>query len=306
MTENTARSEETGHPLSGKAWQAEALARHPGLAGAEALIASRLIRLHAINPKLPRLKSTHRKWLLTHSLFALTSARDPMDPLSGLTASRLIDTVIEIGAASRNTATAFLQEMLTYKFLQEVPDVPDRRVRVLDVTDVSVAGMRVWFDAHMEALDLLDGGARLATAEAHPQIFRLAQAAATRALVDNPDWREPRDSIAGFAWSDAGGMILHDLITRLPGVVPENGRYVIGPLAVSALADRYLISVSNAKRMFMKAERDGLAGWTEPRRRGAFWMSEALIADYFHWEATKLAALDRAYRDVVTALGLGG
>ena len=51
---------------------AESLARHPRYLAAEALIAGRLIGLQEKSPRLTRLKSNHRKWLITHSLYALS------------------------------------------------------------------------------------------------------------------------------------------------------------------------------------------------------------------------------------------
>lgn len=302
MVDNLAR--QTGSlPLASDRHDAASLASHPDIAAAEALIATRLIGLQDKSPRLTRLKSNHRKWLITHSLFALSSQRTPDDPLSGLTASRLIDTVMKIGAASRNTASAFLQELLTYKFLREIPDVPDRRVRVLETTEISDFGMHTWFMAHMAALDLLDGGTRERTAEAHPGLFRLAHMRATESLVDDPEWRNPPDCVAPFAWSDAGGMILHDLIIRLHRSARfSDGRHMIGPLALSDLAEHYAISVSNVKRMFSRAEKDGTAGWTAPRRRGDFWMAATMVSAYMRWEAVKLAALDAAFRDACREL----
>lgn len=290
-------------PAGGAPLTAAQIASHPKFPEAEALVAHRLIALQLQSPRLVRLKSSHRKWLLTHSLFALSSQRNPADPLSGLTASRLIDMVIDIGAASRNTASSFLQEMLTYKFLREVPDVPDRRVRVLEPTEISVNGMKRWFDGHMDGLDLLDGGNRMAECEADPNLFRRAHMYAAAQLVDDMTWREPRPSVALFVLSDAGGMILHDIITRLPDARQEADRKVIGPLAVSDLAERYAVSISNVKRMFSKVESEGLAGWTEPRRRGLFWISDRMLADYFHWQSAKFAALDAAIHRAVAERG---
>lgn len=299
LARHTHRNDSLPAPL-----EAHVLARNPLCLEAEALIAARLIGLQEKSPRLTRLKSNHRKWLITHSLFALSSQRNPADPLSGLTATRLIDTVMKIGAASRNTASAFLQELLTYKFLREVPEVPDRRVRVLETTEISDYGMRTWFMAHMAALDLIDGGSRERIAEENPSLFRLAHLYATRSLVDDPAWRNPPEILASFAWSDAGGMILHDLITRVCGTKPADGRFVLGALALSELAEKYAISVSNVKRMFSKAEQDATMGWTAARRRGDFWMSAAFVESYLGWEAVKLAALDRAFLQASAELGL--
>lgn len=271
------------------------IATHPKFPEAEAHVARQLIEMQEKTPRLTRLKSSHRKWMITHALFALSSERLPSDPLSGLTASRLIDTVIDIGAASRNTASAFLQEMLAYKFLREIPDVPDRRVRVLEPTDISIAGMKRWFDSHIEALDLLDGGNRMATYATMPEIFRAAHKRAASRLLEAPDWREPRPTISHFLWAEAGGMILHDLITRLPAAQFKDDRIWLGPLALSDLAEKYAVSVSNVKRMFSHTEKQGLAGWAEPRRRGSFWLSHIILQDYFFWQSNKFAALDEAF-----------
>jgi AraC-like DNA-binding protein len=293
------KTEKTGRVLPGRPLTAEEIAVHPRFPEAEAIIARRLIALQDRSPRLVRLKSSHRKWLITHCLFALSSQREASDPLSGLTASRLIDIVEEIGAASRNTATAFLQEMLTYKFLREVPEIPDRRVRILEPTEISISGMQSWFDGHMEGLDLMDGGGRVAACAADPSLFRLAHMYAAARLVEDPVWREPRPCIALFVLSDAGGMILHDLITRLPEARREGDRLVIGPLSIAELAEHYAVSASNVKRMFTKVESAGLAGWSAPRRRGDFWISDRMLADYFHWQAAKFAALDAAIHTAV-------
>lgn len=279
---------------------------HPRFPAAEELVARRLIALQEQAPRLTRLKSSHRKWLITHSLFALDSQRDPADPLSGLTASRLIDVVVDISAASRNTASSFLQELLAYKFLREIPDVPDRRVRLFQLTEISVNGMRTWFDSHMEALDLLDGGNRAEICAARPELFRPAHRLAAARLVADPSWRDPRPSIAPFLFSDAGGMILHDIITRLPHARAEGDRLLFGPMAVSDLAEKYAVSVSNVKRMFATVEKEGLAGWTGERRRGSFWMSRAMLSDYFHWQAAKFAALDEAIHQMAGTQDMAG
>lgn len=304
MVDNLARHSAGKPAPKSTPMDVESLVANPAFPAAEALVAARLIALQGASPKLPRLKSNHRKWLITQSLYAIASQRDPAEPLSGLTASRLIDTVIEIGAASRNTASAFLLEMLTYKFLREVPDVPDKRVRILELTDISILGMRTWFEAHMQALDTLDGGTRVAVSAAEPALFPLAQRHAARALVESPAWRNPPDSIAGFAWSDAGGMILHHLMTMIPEGHREGGRVMIGQVVLSDLAERYTISVSNVKRMFSRVEKEELAGWTQQRRRGTFWMSEAMVGDYLRWEAEKLAALDAAFHHACQTLAI--
>lgn len=268
---------------------------HPLFFSVERQIARHLITIHEGTPRLSRLKASHRKWLLTQSLYALSLQRSPDDPLSGLTATRFVDVVMKLDAASRNTATAFLAELVAYKFLRDIPDIPDRRVRVLETTEASDKAMISWFMGHMDCLDRLDGGNRSSMAAADPRLFRLAQPHAARALVEDTAWRDPPDSIGHFLWSDLGGMVLHDLISRLENFDPDAESTDAGPVTLASLSEKYMVSTTNLKRMFKKAESAGLLGWDQPRRRGSLWLSKLFLFDYFSWQSTKFAALDAAF-----------
>lgn len=280
------------------------IAAHPLFPSIEKQIARHLIGIHLQTPRMSRLKASHRKWLMTQSLFALALRRTPDDPLSGLTATRFVETVMRLGAASRNTATGYLAELVAYKFLRDVPDVPDRRVRVLEATELSLGGMRSWFNGHMACLDRLDGGRREQTSIDHEAIFILAQPLAADMLVDDPVWRDPADSIGHFLWSDLGGMVLHDLVSRLDDVDRQAARHLAGPVTLAELSEVYQVSATNLKRMFKKAETDGLLGWELPRRRGSLWLGKAFLEDYFTWQSAKFAALDLAYHQACDQLGI--
>jgi AraC-like DNA-binding protein len=209
---------------------------------------------------------------------------------------------MRLGAASRNTATGYLAELVAYKFLRDVPDVPDRRVRVLEATELSLGGMRSWFNGHMACLDRLDGGQREQTSYDNEAIFVLAQPMAADMLVDDPIWRDPPDSIGHFLWSDLGGMVLHDLISRLDGVDRLAPRVLAGPVTLAELSEVYQASATNLKRMFKKAETDGLLGWELPRRRGNLWLAQGFLEDYFTWQSAKFAALDFSYHQACQEL----
>jgi hypothetical protein len=272
------------------------IASHPLFPAIEKQIAQHLIAIHNETPRLSRLKASHRKWLMTHAMFALSLSRRDDDPLSGLTATRFVEIVMRLGAASRNTATAYLSELVAYKFLRDIPGIPDKRVRVLETTEISNAAMMRWFVGHMACLDRLDGGNREATTMADPRIFRLGQPIAAEILVADPLWRDPPDSIGHFLWSDLGGMILHDLIARLGDFDRTAQRTVVGVVTLAELSEIYMISATNLKRMFKKAESEELLGWELPRRRGDLWLSQRFIEDYFTWQSAKFAALEIAYR----------
>ncbi|MDM9623474.1 hypothetical protein [Rhizobium sp. S96] len=288
---------------SGKVHTREEILHHPAFPSVERQIALHLIGIHKRAPRLARLVASHRKWLLTHSLFAMNIGRDRSDPTSGLTASRLMQVATDLKVASKNTAASFLSELLAYKFLRDVPDEsPDRRLRRLETTEVSNEAMLSWFLGHMSCLDRLDGGNRAAMTAAEPRLFQLAQPHAATALIHEPGWRDPRDSIGHFLWSEVGGLILHELISRLPDDAREHERIYIEGISLSELCTEFAISLTNIKRMFKKAEVMGLLGWDEPRSRGKLWLSQSFIEDYFYWQSFKFAQLDRSIHWAATRL----
>ncbi len=280
------------------------IAAHHLFPAIEKQIAQHLIAIHMRTPRMSRLKASHRKWLMTQSVFALALRRTDDDPLSGLTATRFVETVMRLGAASRNTATAYLSELVAYKFLRDVPDVPDKRVRVLEPTELSLNGLRSWFNGHLACLDRLDGSNREMTSLAEERIFLIAQPIGADIMVSDPVWLEPPDSIGHFLWSDLGGIILHDLFARLDNVERTAPTTSCGPVTLVELSETYQVSTTNLKRMFKKAESDELLAWEQPRRRGELLLSRRFVEDYFTWQSAKFAAIDRSYHQALSHLGI--
>ncbi|MBB4007841.1 hypothetical protein [Allorhizobium taibaishanense] len=281
-----------------------AIAAHPRFPAIEREIAWHLISIHRKSPRLSRLKACHRKWLMSQSMYALALQRRPDDPSSGLTASRFMEVAMQLGAASRNTASAFLAELSAYKFIEEIENPADRRMRILIPTPASESAMISWFMGHLDCLDRLDDGSRVALANANSEIFKVAQPLIAHALVADPDWRNPRDTIAPFLNSDMGGMVLHGMISQIPDQPDTDGVYRLGPVSLASLGEAYLLSITNLKRMFKKAQDDGLLGWELPRRRGSLWLSERFVVDYFHWQSTKFEAVNTGFWTAVERVGI--
>ena len=135
-------SHSTGTGLATPALDAGAIVANPAFLKVQIDLAKFLIGVHTATPRLARLKASHRKSLLTHAGYALHYSRTPDDPLSGLSTTRFAELAVEYGAASRNTAAAYLAELIAYKFLRYVPDIPDRRVRILEITEIAEEAMR--------------------------------------------------------------------------------------------------------------------------------------------------------------------
>ncbi len=284
----------------------EDIASSPRFLEIEVRIARHLVSIHEKSPRLARLKASHQKWFLTQMLFALQLERDESEAQSGLTPSRLYEAVARYGIASRNTAASLLSEMQVYRFLRKIPNLQDRRMHVYETTEIADTAMLSWFNGHMACLDELDGGNRLALSESTSQFFAMSQPRAARALMDDPSWRELPETIGSFIWSESGGMILHELVSRLTVECFEAERVYIGEVGIAELARKYTISVTNLKRMFNPTEDNGHAGWEKPRRKGRLWFSRGFMDDYFAWQATKFAALDEAVHWAAERLDASG
>lgn len=294
---------ETESPKAGSSAEVEAFASNPALFAVLQEGARHMIELYDHFPRIARLVAAQQKWLLTQAAYALHVQRNPADPLSGITASRLLDIIVEFGAASRNTATAFLAELLAYKLIRDVPGSPSKRSRPLEPTEISHEAMMLWFRGQMRSLDLLDGGTRVARLEANPEIFRRAQPIAAKRLIADRTWREPPLSVSCFVWTEYGGLILDDFVARIVNVVPEDGYHWVEDLRFAELSSHYSLSRTHIRRLFARAEALGSLGWQDKSsNRNRIWAAASFIDDYKRWQSVKFCALDRAFGEAVRSI----
>ncbi|OCP02817.1 MULTISPECIES: hypothetical protein [unclassified Ensifer] len=264
---------------------------------AEALrrAAVHMVAMHDATPRIVRYTASLRKWLITQAILALHFERRIDPSRSELTAAKLVDFIVASNVASKNTAVAHLAEMRNYRLLIDAKQHADKRTRPLILSDLAEDLIRQWFDGHLSSLDTLDQGGRLAQSQSEPALMHYALPRATRRLIGDRAWRDPPESVATLVWAESGSNILHDLVARLPtGVLPD-GRILVGPLKLSDITNRYLISRSHAQRIFARARELGVLGWEGFGNRGPLWISRGLIDDYRHWQAVKFAALDEAF-----------
>ncbi|AEG04515.1 hypothetical protein [Sinorhizobium meliloti] len=253
-----------------------------------------LIALNDLFPRVARLVASHQKWMLTQAAYSLHLERDVNNPESGITAARLLKFMRDTGGASRNTAAAFLAELVAYKMLQPASGGRTKRARPLEPTEVSETAMRLWFKSQMSTIDLLDGGTRVERVEADKSIFERAQPLAARRLLSDSRWTTPPKGVAIFVWSESGGVILDDLMTRVSEFAPMDGKVWV-EVSLAKLAEHYLISNTHVRRIFARADAAGFLGKSEDGRRGRFWLSARLIEEYVSWQAVKIEALASAY-----------
>lgn len=274
----------------------ETLVAHPAYFMVLQQCARHLVGLYDQFPQVARLVSSQQKWLLSQAAYALYLERDPNDPMSGITAARLLDIMVKFGAASRNTASAFLAEMLAYKLIQDVPGNTNRRSRPLEPTAISIDAMEKWFRGQMHSLDLLDGGSRVARLTADPTIFHRAQPIAAHELIENRIWREPSASIASFVWTENGGLLLDDIMSKVVMTGPKDQPYRIENLSFSELSSHYGLSRTHIRRLFARADENGWIKRAEKAGRlRHLTVSPAFVQAYMDWQAIKHCALDHAF-----------
>ena len=262
---------------------------HPGFPEGLASNADTLLALNRGHPNVVRYLADGRRWMLTQAMLALhfEHARDarraPVSP------GEMLRVLQGTGIASRNTVLSFLQEAQKYDLIQPL-GCEDRRRHDFRATAGALALFRLWFDPHLKALDLLDGGGRLALSQQHPEALGLAQPLLAAEMLRCPTWRAPSPAIALFTRAVTGSNILHEIAARArPG--QGRDRIWIGPVTSTGIAARQMISQSHVSRLLSRARAAGLIGWERRGNRGDCWVSAGLLREYRDWQAIKFRAI---------------
>lgn len=279
------------------AYTADALVRMERFRDGLASAARDLLETHLALPREVHYVADLQRWLLSQMTVAL-HFENRLDPASPpISPMNLIRAMLGAGIASRNTIYTFLQEMRRYGFVVPLPG-DDRRQRFSRATEKSERLIRRYFDIHLRALDIVDGGQRYAISCRDPAILFQAQPRFARLLLAQEDWHRPPHSIAKFVRSDSGSSILHDLIKGVPALSADMTSPIgVGKVSPLALSQRYRISKTHTARLFGLAREAGLVGWDRSSNRGECWISPELVHAYRRWQAVKLAAVSQAFRE---------
>lgn len=245
------------------------------------------------NPRLSRFLASHQRWLLSQAAFALQLEYDPAMPGSGLTTSRLKEMIVSVRAASRNTVLNFLDQLMTYRYMRRADD-GGKRPRRFEATEISADGMLRWFTANLAALDFVDGGNRRERLLATPELFRLSQPRIARQCIADDNWREPPPRIAMFMWTESGGLVMDELLSR---VDPEaSGDYFdIGRIDARAMSSHFLMSRTHLQRLLRKAVEAGCLVWQDEAKKTHMSMARDYVEEYCAWQAIKFSIVDEVF-----------
>lgn len=272
----------------------EQLARHPKFVPSLRFLSEALRNRYDSGPRIARMLASHQRWLLTQTAYALHLEYDSAVPGSGLTVVALRDVITHHRIASRNTVLSFIEELLTYRFLELAPG-PVRRPRRYVPTEVSYTAMFGWYLANLAAIDLLDGGSRAAALVASPMLMDLAQPRMARNCLATDVWRDPPECVGLFLWTEAGGLVVDHIMSKLDLAGEGGDRIDIGRFDARALATHFMISRTHLQRLLRKSAERGDIGWHDEARKTRMWVSRDFLDQYCGWQAIKLAAVDEAF-----------
>lgn len=277
------------------ALKAEEIAGNPALHGCIKQQSLALVMAYEANPRVTSVFASQQRWLMAHAGLALHFRRDPQHGRKGLTSARFLETVHEHRIASRNTADAFMKELLKYGIARYVPGGEDRRVRPMAPTQAALDALVGWTIAHLATLDGLDGGSRLATFTAAAEPLARLQPLIADGLLSSLSVREPQPTFSLFTWLNNGGIVMDWLISRVGPADADADRIPAGVVSIAEFAGLLKLSRTHLARKLREAEALGSIGWEGSRGRSVMWVSKGFRGEHTAAQAVKLAIIDAAF-----------
>jgi len=257
--------------------------------------ARQMTALFSENPRLSSIFASQQRWLMAQLGLSLHYGRDPRDPAKGLYSGRFISAAVDHRIASRNTAAAFIQEMLVYRFVRYSENPPDHRMRPLEPTDVAVQSVVKWLYAHLAILDTLTGGERAAALAENPALFAKLQPVIAQGILENHQVRNPGETFNLFTWANSGGLVMDCFISMIEAFDPQAPRVLAGPVSSAEICQRYMISKTHLKRLVNKAAEMGSLGFETVSGTNTLWLSHGFVKEYWTYQAEKFAIIDAAF-----------
>ncbi|ODT13404.1 MAG: hypothetical protein ABS57_18685 [Mesorhizobium sp. SCN 65-12] len=279
---------------------AEEILTYPALHRSVQAQSRALIAIYETSPRLASIFATQQRWLLGHVGLSMHFRQVPGDPLTELTMARFIKVVSDNAVASRNTAEAFLKEMLHYNIAEYLP-ARDGRARPLRPTAATIRTFSGWVIAHLRTLDDLDGGDRLSIFLYRPDMLNRLQPLIADGLLASIPVREPKQTFSLFIWLNNGGIVMDWLMS---GINPDHADLDRIPTSVVSIGDfaSWLhLSRTHLARKLRDAEELGSIGWLGKRGHSVMWVSKAFHQEYMMVQAAKLAVVAAAFEACLEA-----
>lgn len=272
---------------------ADVIASHPALQEFIRRQSQALLMAYEANPRQSSVFATQQRWLMGHVGFALYFNREAGEP--GLLTSRFLDMTQAHAVASRNTADAFLKELLNYCYIEYCPETDDRRARPVRPSQSTIDAIHGWVMVHLATLDGLDGGQRLATYLATPDGLARIEPLICDGLLSSHAIREPANTFSLFTWLNNGGIIMERLIAGLEEATTDAEQLSTSITSIAEMGLWLQLSRSHLARKLREAEALGSIGWRGKRGSSVMWVSRGFLGEIATAQAAKLAVIDAAY-----------
>ncbi len=274
---------------------ADDIAGHPGLHSAIRQQSRLMQQTYDGNPRLASVFGSQHRWLMGQAALALHFRSCSSGKGGGINSAQVLDAVSRHGVASRNTADAFLKEMLKYGFARYVPGAADKRTRPLEPTETSLEAIHGWIGIHLATLDRLDHGRRLETYLGTPGALAALHPGIAERLLSSASVRKPERTFSLFTWLHNGGVIMDWLIAGIEETDAEAERVPTAIASIAVMAQRLNLSRTHLSRKLKDAEALGSIGWQGKRGESVMWVSSGFRREYATAQAVKLAIIDDAF-----------
>jgi AraC-like DNA-binding protein len=271
------------------------IANHPALHGVMRRQAGLLLQVRESNPRMASIFASQQRWLMAQAALALHFRTVATGCSLGITSASFLDLVARHGVASRNTADAFLKEIVQYGYAHYVPDKADRRRRPLMPAAAALDALHAWCVIHLATLDALVPGRRVEAFVADPGGLTQFQPLIADGLLASHGVRQPETTFSLFTWLDNGGWVMDRLMAAMEDGSPDAERIVTIEVSISAMAQWLGLSRTHLSRKFAEAEAMGSIGWLGKRGDSVMWVSAGFRRQYAAAQAAKLAVIDEAF-----------
>jgi hypothetical protein len=257
-----------------------------------------LIGMFEYDERLAAVFATQQRWLMSHIGLALYFRTIERDPSSGFHLSGFLDAVREHKIASKNTADAYIKELMKYRYILPLPGPADKRLKPLTPAPAVLAALGGWLQIHLASLDGLTGGNRCETFQQAPSSIVRIQPLIADGLIQAHAVRHPEKTFSLFTWLDNGGLVMDWLIGSMAPAPITEERVPVGQVSVVEMAERLKLSRTHLSRKLKEAEDLGSIGWEGRRGQSVMWVSKGFRQEYTNAQAVKLSIIDHAFEAV--------
>ena len=272
---------------------------HPELQAHIRAQSAALLGMFEHDARLAAVFATQQRWLMSHVGLALYFRGLAADAQTGLRITSFLLAVEQARIASRNTADAYIKEMIKYKYVETLPSPADKRVRPLAPAPHVLEAFAGWLRLHLATLDSLLGGRRRAAFDQDPSRIALIQPLVADQLVAARTVRNPERTFSLFTWLDNGGLVMDWVVNSMEDAPNSAERVAVGNVSTVEMARRLNLSRTHLARKLREAEAMGSIGWEGRRGHSVMWVSRGFREEYAGAQAIKLSIIDHACEAVL-------